>query len=224
MKNYLILVSVFVALTFPSCVKYEKPAPLTFRTVGLTDRIEITDVVGDCPAISEVAFVARFHMPPGVWSSTAADPAGADARIMLRVPFSGKGTRLILPEKPPQSLLRNIGNDIPEGFEISDPDANTISFTEIACDMAGSGVSGHLSMGRTVDDMTYELQFVYCDRPVTITGAGEDWWGHSTIYDLKLEKGWNQVVELSEWSSYSRIQTVTNWMPSGMEWKYSVWL
>lgn len=223
MKKYLILVSAFVALSFPSCVKYEKPAPLTFRTVGLTDRIEIADVAGDCPAISEVALVARFHMPPGVRGSTAADPAGGDARVMLRVPFSGKGARMILPENPPQSLLRNIANDIPEGFEISDPDAKTISFTEIACDMTDGQFSSHLSMGRTLDDTTYELQFVYCDRPVTITGSGADWWGHSTTYDLKLEKGWNRVVEMSDWSSDSRVQTVTNRMPSGMEWKYGVW-
>lgn len=58
---------------------------------------------------------------------------------------------------------------------------------------------------------------------MTITGSGADWWGHSTTYDLKLEKGWNRVVEMSDWSSDSRVQTVTNRMPSGMEWKYGVW-
>lgn len=224
MKKQLILVLFAVILSFLACVKYEKPAELTYQTVGLTEAIEISEIADDHPVISEVAFVARYHMPPGVRSSTAAELTGEDARIMQHASFSGSGTRLLLPENPPQSLMSNIADDIPQGFEISDPAANTVSFTEIACDMADGRVSAHLYLGRTVGATTYRLQYVYCDRPVTVTGSGVDWWEQSTTYDLKLEKGWNRIVEKSDWSADSKIQTVTNLMPSGMEWRYSRWL
>ncbi|WP_419510456.1 hypothetical protein [Alistipes sp.] len=224
MKKHLILVSTAVALALQACVKYEKPAEPTFQTVGLTDAIEIAGIAGDHPAISQVAFVARYHMPPGVKGSTAAELAQEHARVMLRASFSDGGTRLLLPENPPQALMSSIAGDIPEGFEISDPAANTVSFTEIACDMDGDRVSAHLYLGRTVGATTYRLQYVYCDRPVTVTGSGVDWWEQSTTYDLKLEKGWNRIVERSDWSADSKIQTVTNRMPDGMEWRYDMWL
>lgn len=224
MKKYLILVSSAIALSLQACVKYEKPAGMTFRTVGLTDRIEITDVAGTHPAISEVAFVARYHMPPGVRPHATTGPAGEDTRILLRMPFGENGTRLLLPENPPQALLNSIGEDFPAGFEISDRSANTVSFTEIACNMADNRVSATLSMGRTINGTAYKLEFIYCDRPVTITGSGQDWWDCPTTYDLKLEKGWNMVVEKSEWSVNSDTKTVTNQMPDGMEWQYGRWL
>lgn len=163
-------------------------------------------------------------MPPGVRGRTAAELAEKNARIMLRASFSDGGTRLLLPGNPPQALMNSIADDIPEGFEISDLDANTVSFTEIACDMDGDRVSAHLYLGRTVGETTYRLQYVYCDRPVTVTGSGADWWGHPTTYDLKLEKGWNMTVERSDWSADSKIQTVTNRMPDGMEWRYGMWI
>lgn len=87
MKKQLILVSTAVALALQACVKYEKPAEPTFQTVGLTDAIEIAGIAGDHPAISQVAFVARYHMPPGVKGRTAAELAQEHARVMLRASF-----------------------------------------------------------------------------------------------------------------------------------------
>lgn len=226
MNKYLVVGLFLLAVSFQACDKNEESPEIVkeFETVGLTTEIEISDVDNNYyDAISEVAFVARFH-GFGKIDSTI-DPLGNDTRIMLKVPFNENGTKLVLPENPPRELLSDIRSDIPEGFVISDPDAKSISFVEIATDMPNSThVYGVLYMGYETGNIRYELNYIYCDRSVTITGIGKDWWSHPMTYDLNLKKGWNRVVEKTVYEKGMQIRSTTHLMPVGMKWKRTIWI
>lgn len=214
------LTAATMLLALAACQKNESSGDSDFQQVGLIDQIRITEITGNHPAISEIALVARFHVPAQVLPG----PASEFSQVLLRIPFNPQETRLELPENPPQGLLRNITREIPEGFTISDTDANTISFVEIVCDMGTDNrVRNTLYLYRTDQKTNYQLTYIYCDRPVTITGTGHDWWGHPTTYDLHLKRGWNCAVEKESYDN-GQTQTITNWMPSGMQWKYGTWI
>lgn len=209
-------------LTLTACEKKEDLNGFGYRKVGLTNEIRITDIAGDHPHISELALMARVHVPAEALSTI---PAAGDSRIMLRAPFNKKETRLVLPVNPPQELLSSITNDIPKGFTISDTGANTIAFVEIACNLDSDGnFIEFLYFNRSDGNTNHDLTYIYCDRPVTITGTAEDWWTAQTTYDLSLKKGWNCVVEKETWNNDTRTKTVTNLMPSGMQWQHGMWL
>lgn len=226
MRKYLIAGLSLLAVLFQACDKNDDSTEivLEYETVGLTTEIEISDVDNEhYEAISEVAFVARFH---GFGNDVSTlDPQGNDTRIMLKVPFDEHGTKLVLPENPPQELLRNIASDIPVGFVISDTDAKSISFVEIATDMPDSTrVYEILYKGYDEEHIRFDLKHIYCDRPVTITGVGKDWWNHPMTYDLNLQKGWNMVVEKTVYEKDEQIRSTTHSMPVGMKWKRSRWI
>ena len=128
MKKYLAIISALFMLA--ACDKSSDQPEPEFKTVGLIDEIKISDIEAVSSAITEVAFVARFHGFNNQGFTFDAD--GKDTRVMLKVPFDAKCTTLVLPENPPQELLSNIALDFPEGFEISNPEAKTIAFVEIA--------------------------------------------------------------------------------------------
>lgn len=131
MKKYLAIISALFMLA--ACDKSSDQPE--FKTVGLIDEIKISDIETVTSAITEVAFVARFHgFNDHAGGFTDAD--GKDTRVMLKVPFDAKGTTLVLPKNPPQELLGNIALDFPEGFEISNPAAKTIAFVEIVCNIS----------------------------------------------------------------------------------------
>lgn len=221
MKKYLTVILALLALT--ACDKSSDEPELKFQTMGLIHEIKISNIEFDYSKITEVAFVARFHGFGG--NSTTFGTDYKDMGVMLKVPFNAKNTTLILPENPPQELLRNIISDFPEGFEISDPDAKTISSVEIACNISEqNSFSDFLYMTFDSEDIHYELTYIYCDRSVTVTGTGENWWRDPTIYDLKLQKGWNMVIEKREYIGDKRSCSVTNLMPSGMKWKQDRWI
>lgn len=226
MKKYLIVGLSLLAVLFQACDKNEDSSEivLEYETVGLTTEIEISAVENEhYEAISEVAFVARFHAF-GKNGSTL-DPQGNDTRIMLKVPFDENGTKLVLPENPPQELLRDIASDIPAGFMISDTDAKSISFVEIAIDMPDSTrVYEILYKGYAEEHIRFDLKYIYCDRAVTIMGKAKDWWDHPMTYDLKLQKGWNTVVEKTMYEKEEQIRSTTHSMPVGMKWKRSRWI
>lgn len=225
MRKYLIAGLSLLALSFQACDKNEESITEKYKTVGVTTEIKISDVDNEPykEVISEVAFVARFH-GYGKIASTI-DPQGHDTRIMLKVPFNEKGTKLLLPENPPQELMSNIVSDIPSGFVISDTDAKTISCVEIAVDMPDSTrVYEFLYMGYEATNIQYQLQYIYCDRAVTITGSGKDWWGNSMTYDLNLKKGWNMVVEKTVYEKDIQIRSTTHLMPIDMKWKRNRWI
>lgn len=220
MRKYLIIGLSLLALSFQACDKNEEPIAEEYETVGLATEIEISDVDNESyeEAISEVAFVARFYGFGEIGSTI--NPQGYDTRIMLKVPFDENGTKLVLPENPPQELMSNIVSDIPSGFVISDTDAKTISWVEIATDMPDpTRVYGILYMGYDTTHIQYRLQYIYCDRPVTITGTGKDWWSHTMTYDLDLKKGWNMVVEKTVYEKELQIRSTTHLMPVNMKWK-----
>lgn len=217
MKKYLAIISVLFMLA--ACDKSSDQPELEFKTVGLIDEIKISDIETVSSAITEVAFVARFHGFNSQGSSLDAD--GKDTRVMLKVPFDAKSTTLVLPENPPQELFNNIALDFPKGFEISNPETKTIAFVEIACNIsAQNDFSYFLYMVSDSENERYEQTYIYCDRSATVTGTGEDWWGNRTIYNLNLQKGWNMVVKKTEQQNNS----VTNLMPSGMKWKQGRWI
>ena len=225
MRKYLIIGLSLLALSFQACDKNEEPIAEEYETVGLATEINISDVDNESygEAISEVAFVARFH-GFGETGSTI-NPQGYDTRIMLKVPFDENATKLVLPENPPQELMNNIVSDIPSGFVISDTDAKTISFVEIAIDMPDSTrVHDFLYMGYDATNIQYRLQYIYCDRPVTITGTGKDWWSHTMTYDLDLKKGWNMVIEKTVYEKELQIRSTTHLMPVNMKWKRDSWI
>lgn len=217
MKKYLAIISALFMLA--ACDKSSDQPEPEFKTVGLIDEIKISDIEAVSSAITEVAFVARFHGFNNQGFTFDAD--GKDTRVMLKVPFDAKCTTLVLPENPPQELLSNIALDFPEGFEISNPEAKTIAFVEIACNISAQNrFSDFLYMVSDSENVCYEQTYIYCDRSATITGTGEDWWGNRTVYNLNLQKGWNQVIEKKKQQNNS----VTNLMPSGMKWKQSMWI
>ena len=216
MKKYLAIISALLMLA--ACDKSSDQPE--FKTVGLIDEIKISDIETVTSAITEVAFVARFHgFNDHAGGFTDAD--GKDTRVMLKVPFDAKGTTLVLPKNPPQELLGNIALDFPEGFEISNPAAKTIAFVEIACNISAQNrFSDFLYMVSDSENVCYEQTYIYCDRSTTVTGTGEDWWGNRTVYNLNLQKGWNMVVKKTEQQNNS----VTHLMPSGMKWKQGRWI
>lgn len=217
MKKYLAIISALFMLA--ACDKSSDQPEPEFKTVGLIDEIKISDIEAVSSAITEVAFVARFHGFNNQGFTFDAD--GKDTRVMLKVPFDAKCTTLVLPENPPQELLSNIALDFPEGFEISNPEAKTIAFVEIACNISAQNrFSDFLYMVSDSENVCYEQTYIYCDRSATVTGTGEDWWGNRTVYNLNLQKGWNLVIEKKEQQNNS----VTNLMPSGMKWKQSMWI
>ena len=217
MKKYLAIISALFMLA--ACDKSSDQPEPEFKTVGLIDEIKISDIEAVSSGITEVAFVARFHGFNNQGFTFDAD--GKDTRVMLKVPFDAKCTTLVLPENPPQELLSNIALDFPEGFEISNPEAKTIAFVEIACNISAQNrFSDFLYMVSDSENVCYEQTYIYCDRSATITGTGEDWWGNRTVYNLNLQKGWNLVIEKKEQQNNS----VTNLMPSGMKWKQSMWI
>lgn len=216
MKKYLAIISAL--LMFAACDKSSDQPE--FKTVGLIDEIKISDIETVTSAITEVAFVARFH-GFNDHAGGFTDTDGKDTRVMLKVPFDAKGTTLVLPKNPPQELLGNIALDFPEGFEISNPEAKTIAFVEIACNISAQNrFSDFLYMVSDSENVCYEQTYIYCDRSATVTGTGEDWWGNRTVYNLNLQKGWNMVVKKTEQQNNS----VTNLMPSGMKWKQGRWI
>lgn len=224
-KQLLLAAAALSVLSFHACTKDDRATGLTYHTAGLTQEIRIADIAGDHPEITDVALVARFHIPPGVRPHTTTESSDEDPRILVRVPFDKHETRLVLPENPPQGLLSDITNDTPEGFAISDPDAKTLSFVEIACNMGESGqVSQTLYLGRTDNRTSHTVTYIYCDRTATVTGTGKDWWDAPLTYDLKLEKGWNVVVEKNVNGDPYSNKFISNQMPNGLRWQYGIWI
>lgn len=216
MKKYFITLLILSAFALQACDKEDNEPAV--QTVGLISEITIPPVEIRNLDISEVVFMARVNVP-----SILSDYEASPERYMLRVPYNKDGFSFRLPENPPQVLFRNIKKDLPVGLDISDESANTISFVEIGCFTADSDrMWGKLIYHQQIKDKFYTLHYMYCDRPVKITGSGTDWWEKTAMYDLNLKKGWNMVVEKSENTDGGRsLITVNNLLPDGMDWIYS---
>lgn len=228
MKKYLITLSAL--FLFASCdifpIEDETDEREEFITVGLIDKIEISDVgmTYSSGEITDVALVARFYGHGGSGKTTNAE--GEDMRVMVRgVAFDRESMTLELPENPAQELLRDIASDFPAGFEFSDPEAQTISCVEIACDFSDlHGYYKFLHRYLSVGHVSYEMKYIYCDRETTVTGTGADWWGRKTTYDLSLEKGWNMYVEKDVWTDVLRYKTINHQMPVSIKWEQNMWI
>lgn len=221
MKKYLSAILVLFALAFQACENGDHEP----TKAGLVNKVTITGIGNDygLQHISEVALVARIHVPAG--GGLPESPGWGQSQFMLRLPFDKNRMTLHLPENPPQALFCNITKDIPAGFTISDPTANTIAFVEIGgCSAGADRIQGHITYCKDVDNVYYTVDYIYCDRPVKITGSAKDWWARPTTYDLKLEKGWNMAVERTDWTGTQHIVTITNLLPQGMKWSYDIWI
>ena len=221
MKKLFVAFAVLFAL---AACDIETPTEPEFVTVGLADEINISNVklIDGNQGISELAFVARIHVP-------LVQGAGLgfmeNAHIISRLSFDAAGMTFRLPQDPPGELLKDIAIEFPAGFEISDTEARVIAFTEIACDISGEGkyykfLNMYLSLWPEKNG-SYVLKYIYCDRPATVTGEGKDWWNQNMVYDLNLKKGWNMVVE---WNERGQNKSVTHLMPEGMRWEQSMYI
>lgn len=72
-------------------------------------------------------------------------------------------------------------------------------------------------------------QFMYADKPCTVKGTENETDGGdyiaTTIYDLNLKKGWNEVVQIIDEyvitsSSLKLKTTISTSIPSGLKWRY----
>ncbi len=222
MKKYLIVISALFVLV--ACTKTIDEPELKYETVGLVNEIKISDIEATYSDITELALVARFHMPAGVKSNSTIDADGNDTRVMLKVPFDAKGTTLLLPDNPPQELLNDITSDFPTGLKISDPEAKTIAFVELACNISDqNNFSYSLERDMKTEEARFVLTYIYCDRPVTITGTSDNWRSLPTTYNLGLQKGWNIVIEKQEYNGEQGC-SITHLMPEGMKWIQNMWI
>lgn len=219
MKKLLLLITLAVsAIAFQSCDDDKNENNNEGQEVGLISEIKITDVKEVNKNISKVVFVGRTTD----FSKDQSERVDYNY-FMLTFPYNEKGMTIQLPQNPPQSLLRNIQKDIPEGFNISDTSAKTIAFVAIGCCTENSdNILGGIVYYKTSDEASYRVEYIYCDRPVKITGTAKDWWGNKLTYNLQLEKGWNMTVQKTEWE-YDKIRTITNFLPTGMSWHYEGW-
>lgn len=219
MKNYLIAIVMLFALA--ACEKEEQTGS---RTVGKITEINISEVDSyywPYYDITELALVARIHAHQDAYKPFP-NPGEDDFRVMLRVPFDERGTRLVLPE-PPQELLTDITRDFPNAPAISDPQAQTVYYVEIACNVSQiSNYSDILVQYQSGQDVSYSIEYIYSDRSVSITGQGANAWGNPTTYDLHLQKGWNMAVEKRDHNSHMRF--LTHSMPAGIRWSRSSWI
>jgi len=220
MKKYLF--AALALLVFQACDKDDDKED-RFTTVGVINEIKISNIEENYPSlIEEITFVARVSMPSGVLKYYNPTREEYAERAMTSVVFNKKAMTLPLPANPPQSLFFDIANDLPQGLTISDPSAKTISFTDIAFFEAGNSrqeLQGVFEMSKSDDDIRYSVNYIYCDKPVKITGTADDWWSNIVTYDLTLQKGWNMVVE-KRTTGYPSTITYTNSLPDGMRWTY----
>ncbi|MBK5721707.1 hypothetical protein JGH11_12580 [Dysgonomonas sp. Marseille-P4677] len=222
MKTIRFLLFAVAALTistiFCACDNDDEDTTEKFVTVGLIQEISMEDIQNSNSLIKEVKLVARKMFP-----ATVPETEGAIAQELLSIPYNKERMSFTLPQNPDESLLRNIDKDMPEGLTIDNHEAKTLSFVDIFCYEENSdNILGALVYSKYIEseNIRYELYYIYCDSSVKITGTTSDWWGFTTTYNLKLEKGWNMVVEKRENTDTDQPSTVTNLLPNGMKWHY----
>jgi|GEM_PF-1722204 hypothetical protein len=236
MKKLLFLALALVVFTIQACDDIEdykkgkenlpeempETLPEKFTKVGVVTQAEIFNIEGNLSGnIQVLDFVARYH------GFSAKSTGVSTDRTMMTVPFSKNYTLLHFPADPPQNLMRNITLDFPKGFRISDKAAQTIAFTEIAycSDEHKTRVVGNFQQIKTNGVLRYEAEYIYCDRPVKVTGTARDWWHNRTSYNLSMHKGWNLVIRKEDHSDpNAMIVTISNDMPDGMVWFYNTWI
>jgi uncharacterized repeat protein (TIGR02543 family) len=131
------------------------------------------------------------------------DPSGSDA-----VAYDADGTELdrdlvesrafSLAVKPIEDSLFPITEDVPDTLTIDDPEAN-IQLVTLEIDNGELGLEllyGTYTVSVEGDVVTVSqtfAQYLYTDRPVTVTGSVTEE-GVEITYDLSLAVGWNQVL------------------------------
>jgi hypothetical protein len=131
---------------------------------------------------------------------------------------------------PRSTDLYEIG--LTDGLKISDVKA-LISELEIVPYYNSNSGGGELLKTNITENMTSPegaslSMFLYCDRDITITGTGSEkgeimeFTGMMT-FDLKLKKGWNEVVfkiEKFSLTTGEATMKVSNTIPSDSKWLY----
>ncbi|MCD8177362.1 MAG: hypothetical protein LUE98_08030 [Tannerellaceae bacterium] len=226
MKRIIVTLTL-LSFLFQSCDKKNNDPEETFTTVGIIKEMNIKNIINEINIdIDNVVLAARVHVPAeGATTPNTTNEDGIDLRYMFRIPFDNNGMTIQFPENPPEVLLVNIEKDFPEGFTISNLTARTISFVEIGFCYAGSDrIAGKLDFRKDTDDIHYEVVYLYSDRLVSITGTAPDWWGQTTTYNINLEKGWNMIIQKTEYIDTKQYKTYPHQQPYGMAWYYNMWI
>lgn len=211
-----IVLSIFQACNDDPSINTDDTKEPEIPVISPETGVVITDIQGNTSwEASKISFVARFHT----------QNSNVRQGVMLTMPFNEDETTLLFPDNPPIKLLGNITKDFPNGFIISDPEAKTIAFTEFALhdNEELESVYRVVRQMKTDGKVRYLAEYIYCDRPVTISGNGKDWWNNRTTYNLTLNKGWNLIIRKED-NTTSKVVTISNEIPEGLEWIYDYWL
>ncbi len=130
------------------------------------------------------------------------DPSGSDVVAfdeedteLARDEIESRAFSLVLPPIEASSLFP-ITDDLPDGLTVSDSEANIQLATLEIDDSLGTELF-YGTYASSFDDEIVTInqtleQYLYADRPVTVTGeVTED--GGDFTYDLELAQGWNRV-------------------------------
>ncbi|MCD8166920.1 MAG: hypothetical protein LUE93_12885 [Bacteroides sp.] len=131
MKKFSAAALALFAIAFQACDPDKFTPTEKFEPVGVVREVTITDVQNLSGIPEEVIWVGRLYDPSDTGEGIPAGGNYWEHRYMLRMPFNGEGMTLRLPEDPHRSLLRSIEKDFPQGMEISDRSAHTVSSVEI---------------------------------------------------------------------------------------------
>ena len=181
---------------------YGDTAAFTMATEGATlyARWDTPHVLQELVISGEIAGLLDYST--GLVDETY-DPSGSDA-----VAYDADGTELnrdlvesrafSLAVKPIEDSLYPITEDVPDTLTIDDPEAN-IQLATLEIDNGELGLEllyGTYTVSVEGDVVTVsqtDAQYLYTDRPVTVTGSVTEE-GVEITYDLSLIEGWNQVL------------------------------
>lgn len=194
-----------------------------------TDKIEIRDIdMGYSKNITNVAvvvgsqYVDAHSYFDGSYYHIGPYYRVADIDILVRIPFDSKCMTLDLPDHPPVKRFQPITSEFPDELTFSDPETQVITSLEIACDISEDGFFDIiLYRSQYDDDMRRDVRYIYCDRPVTITGTYTSKSGQTiSTYDLNFKKGWNSYVFTGNWKD--RYRTYNHQMSDDIKWCFDV--
>ena len=79
-----------------------------------------------------------------------------------------------------------------------------------------------MATGR-IKQRLFFVNYVYANKDVNITGTYEnDEYEYKTIFDMKMKKGWNIVIEYQkeETDGSTTLLTATEPVPAGAKWEW----
>lgn len=127
---------------------------------------------------------------------------------------------------PELSELSDLSELSTLGLVVSDPKAMAVFlnhvpyFNEVHGDLIKTNITENMTPGVGAEYST----FIYCDRDITIKGNKDGYvsgLGVKMIFDVKLKKGWNEMVgtiEKVSLTSGEMTMNISNNIPSDLKW------